>query len=102
MKIIKKLYTMIEEELKDAEKYIMCALKYKEDDLELSKVFYQLSMEEMDHMRRLHEAVVAKIEAYRREKGEPPAAMLSVYEYLHGRQTEESTEIKIMQAEYRS
>ena len=55
---------MIEEELKDAEKYIRCANDHKEDYPELADTFYKLSVEEIGHADMLHKQVVNLIMEY--------------------------------------
>ena len=102
MEIIKKLSKMIEEETQDAEHYAKCALKYKDEYPSLSRLFFTLSQEEMDHMNRLHGASVEIINKYRDEHGEPPAAMQAVYDYLHEKQIEEAKEVKHYQDMYKS
>lgn len=101
MKLIKKLSKMIECEIEDAEKYIEKALKYKEERPELAKMFYSLSMDEMEHMNKLHGAVVEIIKEYRKEKGEPPKEMLFLYNYLHEKHIDDAAEVRTMQAMYK-
>lgn len=100
MKIIEKLSEMIDEELSDAKKYAKCALEYKETDPMLAKTFFELSTEEMRHMELLHKEVVRQISEHRKEKGDPPAAMQTIYDYLHGKQVEKAEEVKRYQNMY--
>ena len=101
MKIIEKLSDMIEEELKGAECYVKCALKHKDDQRSLADAFFNISNDEMRHVSMLHTEIVKIIEQYRRENGDPPADMLAVYDYLHGKQIEKAAEIKAMQTLYK-
>lgn len=98
MQIIEKLSDMIEEEMNDAEKYIRCAMKWKEEKPALAQTFARLSNEEMGHMNLLHDQVTAIITEYRKEKGEPPEKMLAIYDYLHKKHIDRANEIRIMQA----
>lgn len=101
MKEIKLLMEHIEDELEDAHTYAELALEYKETDPETAELFYKLSGEEMNHMNALHKAVVANIEDYRKKKGEPPEAMMAVYEYLHKRDIEKAENVGVLQNMYK-
>jgi len=97
LKIIKCLSDFIHEEIHDAEKYIKKALAIREEYPEAAEVLNLLSTEELKHMQMLHNQVVKIIENYRKEKGEPPAAMLAVYDYLHEKFIEETKEVRLLQ-----
>ena len=97
MKIIKCLSDFIAEELDGADAYISKALKIKDDYPQLAQILAALSTEEMKHMKILHDEVVKIIQDYRKEKGEPPTAMLAVYDYLHEKFIDHAKEIQIYQ-----
>ena len=101
MTIIKCLSELIEEELEDADKYIDLAVKWKTDDQDTADLFYALSVEEMGHVDKLHSRVAKLIEEYREEDGEPPAGMMTLYNYLHERHIKTATNIRIKQGMYK-
>ena len=101
MKIIEKIVSYIDEELEGAEHYAKCALKHKADHPQLARVFFEMSNDEMKHVHMLHEEVVKLIDEHRRVKGEPPAAMLAVWDYMHEKHIEEANEVRLLQDEYK-
>lgn len=101
MQIIKCLSEQIEDEISDAGKYIDLAMKWKQDAPDTADLFYELSVEEMGHMDKLHQEVVEIIEEYRREDGDPPKDMMTLYEYLHDRHIKDATQIKVKQGMYK-
>lgn len=101
MKLIQCLTDNIHEELADAHKYAMLALKYKETEPSIAKVFASLSQGEMEHMELLHDTVADVIADYRKNTGEPPADMMAIYNYLHEKEIEKAAEVKRLQGMYR-
>ena len=101
MKYIEMLSERIEDEIADAKKYAMDALEYKERRPELSKRFYNLSTQEMEHMKILHDSVVEIINEYRKTHGDPPADMQARYDWVHKKHIKAASEVKILQAAYR-
>lgn len=101
MKLIQMLCEMVDDEIADAHKYAKCALEYKDTHPNLSKVFFDLSGAEMQHMTMLHTEAAKLIEKYRQEKGEPPEGMKALYDYLHRKQIDAAAEVKTLQGMYR-
>lgn len=102
MKIIKCLSQKIEEEMDDASAYIDLAMKWKAEEPDTADLFYELSLEEMGHMEKLHNEVVELIEEYRKQHGEPPKEMMILYEYLHEMHIKTATQIKVKQGMYKA
>ena len=102
MKLIEILSEKITEEIHDAKSYAEMAMENRENYPELAQTLYDLSLEEMNHMARLHTAVAGIIEKYRKEKGEPPADMQAVYNYLHKKQIEKAARVKNLQGMFKN
>lgn len=101
MKIIEELSDKIEKEIDSAEEYIKCALKHKEDRPQLAETYNRIANEKMAHMNLLHTQVAAIIDAYRKEKGEPPEGMKMLYDILHRKHIEHAAAVKGMIALYK-
>lgn len=101
MKIIEKIVDRIDEEIHDCKEYAKLAAEVKHDWPALSHVLYTISTQEDGHQAMLHEQVVKLIEQYRREHGEPPAAMMAVYEHHHRKSVEKMAEARRYQEIYK-
>lgn len=101
MKVIKTLEELIEEEIHDIKKYAKLAVEYKDDDPALAQVFYNLSTQEDSHQASLHAEVVKIIEHHRRTHGDPPAAMMAVYEYVHKKHIDALADARMYQDMYK-
>lgn len=100
MQVIKCLSENIECTLDAAEENIKKAIQYKNDFSVAAKAFYTQSTILMESIKGQHDAVVALIDAYRKEKGEPPAPMMAIYNYMHERQMNQAAAIKNLQDMY--
>ena len=100
MKIIKCLSENIEETLDTAEENIKKAMLYKEEYPIAARAFYNQSVILMDSIKGQHDVVVSLIEGYKKEKGEPPAPMMAVYNYMHERHINKAAAIKALQDMY--
>lgn len=96
MRIIKKLAGQIDDEIGDAMKYARCAANYKDSEPDLSRLYADLSEQELKHMSRLHDAVVGIINRIQAEGTEIPAGMMEMYEFLHERAIEHAAEVRMI------
>lgn len=94
MKIIKDLVSMINDELEGAEDYAKAAVEHKESEPAIASTFYEIATQEMHHVNLLHDRVAETIRKHRDHHGEPPAPMMAVYEYLHGKHIDKAAEVK--------
>ena len=102
MKVIKCLVEKIEEELHDADAYIDLAMTWKNENPETADLFYELSTEEMGHVDKLHADVASLIEEYKKENGDPPKGMQSLYSWMHEKHIAEAMRIKVKQGMYKA
>ena len=102
MKLIKELEEMIEDEIHDIKKYAQKAAELKDQHPSLAQTLYSISVQEDSHQAAIHAEVVKLTEEHKREHGEPPAAMMAVYDYLHKRHIEELAEARRYQDIYKN
>lgn len=101
MKVIKDVCEDIEQILDKAEDYIKKAILYQTDFPAISKVYYNKSIARMNDIKDFHDQIVIFINSYRQEKGEPPAPMMAIYNYLHERQINMTTAVRALQESYK-
>lgn len=75
MKDIEYLAEYIQEELHDAEKYAKAAFYHKDLNSELSRLYAELSQQELNHSNMLHEQSIKLIKMQREKGVEGHAAM---------------------------
>lgn len=100
MQVIKCLSENIEATLDAAEDNIKKAVKYKDEYPTAAKAFYTQSIMLMDSIKGQHDAVATLIGDYRKERGEPPAPMMAIYNYMHERHINKAAAIKNLQDMY--
>ena len=101
MKEIKMLAGHIREEMNDAETYAKLALKYRDDDRNLSQTFEKLAEQELDHADMLH-AQSSRLIKERKENGEtPPVAMSAVWSWEHENMMDCVARVKVLLSELR-
>ena len=101
MKKIAKIVSDIREELDGAEHYAKLATQYKEDDHALADVYASMASQKLGHVDLLHAQVVRIIRDHRAEHGEPPEAMLMVWNWEHDNMVSKSAKIKALLEMYK-
>ena len=102
MKLIKYLEDAIEEEIEGVKGYAKKGVELKDEHPALAQVLYNISVQEDAHQAALHKEVVKIIEDHRRTHGEPPAAMMAVYEYVHQRHIDALADARRYQDVYKN
>lgn len=97
MKIIKVMSEDIERELDLAEDCIKNAVQYKSEFPDVARAYDNLCTTHLNSIKVLHDQVVSIINKYKNEKGEPPAPMMAIYEYLHERQINKTVGVRNLQ-----
>lgn len=102
MKLIRDLEEYIDEEIHDIKKYAKMAAELKAEHPTLAQVLFNISTQEDGHQAAIHNEVVKIIEEHRRTHGEPPVAMMAVYDYLHKKSIDKLAEARMYQDVYKS
>lgn len=98
MKQIKEIVESIREELESAEDYAKKATRYKLDDKTLADTYYEMSMQELGHVDRLHAQAVRLIKS----QTEPaPAAMQAVWDWEHDKMIDTTARVKTLLTSYK-
>lgn len=101
MKKIEEYADYMEDEIKDACKYAKKALEFKDSDKEAAQVYFQNSIEELEHAHRFHKLAVATIKKLEDQGLTPEPWMIKEYERRHKRAIDAELEVKMLQAMYR-
>lgn len=94
MEKVARLAGMIREEIEDARRYAMCALKARDLNAAEARVFAEVANQELGHADKLHDLVTDAISEARRSGREAPEGMERVWEFEHGRIVEETAAVR--------
>ena len=101
MKLIRDLEEYIDDEIHDIKKYAKMAAAVKEEYPSLAQTLYTISTQEDLHQASIHAEVVKIIQEHRKNHGEPPAAMMAVYDYIHKKHIDNLAEARQFQDVYK-
>ena len=96
MRKIAEIVKDIREELDGAEHYAKLAAQHKEDDRALSDAYASMASQELGHVDMLHTQVVRIIQDHRSKNGEPPEAMMMVWNWEHDSMVSHTAKVKAL------
>lgn len=96
MRLIAQIAKEMRDEVTGAEHYAKRATQYKSEDRSLADSYYNMAMQELDHVNYLHAQVVRMIQAYKSEHGEPPEAMMMVWNWEHDDIVDKVSRVKVL------
>lgn len=101
MKKIADIVKDIRHELSGAEHCAKMAMRYKEEDRSLADVYADTAAQKMATSNQYHSQVARVIREYRAEHGEPPEAMMAVYNWEHESMIEDMANVKALLEMYK-
>ncbi len=90
----------MEHRLDAAEEAIKQALIYKNEWPDVAQKYYLDSIDLINMHQRYHDQIIVLINNYKKEKGEPPAPMMAIYNYMHERHINKAAAVKNLQDMY--
>lgn len=94
--MIAKIIDDMLEELRDAKHRIKNAYNYKSEYPEIAKREYEIAVQELAHAEKDHASAVELVNKYRKEKGDPPEYMLTIWEEKHSHYINKQARVKCM------
>jgi len=101
LKLMEKLFEMIDDEMEGAERYAKCAIAYKEEQPALAKAFLDISGVELGHANTLHNEAVKQIEENRKKHGAVSLEVKALYDFLHRQQIKRMHGVRMLHEEFK-
>lgn len=98
MQLIADMVDEIMEEYDGAEKYAKKAVRFQTDRPALSRKYLNMAKQELEHGDNLHAEIVAVVQEYRAKNGQPPEAMMMVYNWEHQKMIDHVARVKALLA----
>lgn len=98
MQLIADMIDEIMEEYKGAEAYAKKAVQFQTERPALSRKYLNMAKQELEHGDNLHGEIVVIIQEYRAKNGQPPEAMMKVYDWEHKKMIDHVARVKALLA----